>query len=145
VIGVAGDHAAVETRQAVIALLKERGLQVRDFGTHDRESCDYPDFVIPCAEALARGELDRAVVFCGSGIGASICANKVRGVRAALCLEAEQAALCRKHNDANCLALAGRLRSIEQNLEYVRIWLEAEFEGGRHERRIGKLHERTGC
>jgi ribose 5-phosphate isomerase B len=144
-IGVASDHAAFELKAAVVAALKAAGHELRDFGTHSPESCDYPDTVLPCAEALGRGELELAVVMCGSGLGASIAANKVRGVRAALCLEPEQAGLARRHNDANCLALSGRLRSIGQNLELLGCWLDAAFEGGRHQRRVDKIHRRTGC
>lgn len=144
-IGVASDHAAWELKGRVVEALQAAGWQVRDFGAHGPEPCDYPDTILPCAEALAAGELELAVVMCGSGIGASIAANKVRGVRAALCLEPEQAELARRHNDANCLALAGRQRGADFNLDLLRRWLDAEFEGGRHARRVAKIHERTGC
>jgi len=145
VIGLAADHAAVELKARLAAYLAERGWMVRDFGAHGAEPCDYPIHVVPCAQALARGELDLAVVACGSGVGASICANKVRGVRAALCLEPEQAALARRHNDARCLALAARLRRPEENLALLAAWLDAAFEGGRHERRVRLIHELTDC
>jgi len=145
VIGLASDHAAWELKAALAARLRGRGWTVRDFGCHGPESCDYPETIVPCAQALSRGELERAVVACGSGIGASICANKVPGVRAALCLEEEQALLSRRHNDATCLVLAARLRSVEQNLSLLEAWLSGEFEGGRHERRVQRLHELTCC
>jgi ribose 5-phosphate isomerase B len=145
VIGIASDHAAFDLKLAVLIWLKDQGFEVRDFGTHSTASFDYPETIVPCAQALSRGECTRAIVMCGSGIGASICANKVKSVRAALCLEAEQAKLSRQHNDANCLVLSGRLRSIEINLDFVRIWFQEEFEGGRHQRRIDLLHEQTGC
>jgi len=145
VIGLASDHAAWELKAALAARLGALGWTVRDFGCHGPEACDYPDTVVPCVQALARGELDYAVVACGSGIGASICANKVPGVRAALCLEEEQARLSRRHNDARCLVLAARLRGAEHNLGLLEAWLSEEFEGGRHERRVRRLHELTGC
>ncbi|MFA7332569.1 MAG: RpiB/LacA/LacB family sugar-phosphate isomerase [Candidatus Delongbacteria bacterium] len=145
VIGLAADHAAWDLKRALAARLHALGWTVRDFGTHGPAACDYPDVVVPCAQALARGELDLAVVACGSGIGASISANKVQGVRAALCLEPEQARLSRRHNDARCLVLAARLRDEEQNLALLEAWLAEDFEGGRHERRIRLLHELTQC
>lgn len=145
VIGVAADHAAFEARLAVIRHLLGLGWQVRDFGCLEPDPMDYPDTVVPCARALARGELDRAIVLCGSGIGASISANKVAGVRCALCLDEEMGRLSRRHNDARCLALSGRLRSIEQNLAIVDAWLDTDFEGGRHQARLDKLHGMTGC
>ena len=145
VIGLAADHAAFELKRELAAWLKERGWTVRDFGAHSSEAVDYPDLVVPCARALAAGELQLAVVACGSGIGASICANKVAGVRAALCLEPDQARLSRQHNDANCLALSGRLRSAAQNLALLEAWLGAAFEGGRHAERVRKIHESTQC
>jgi ribose 5-phosphate isomerase B len=145
VIGLATDHAAFELKRALSARLRESGWTVRDFGAHSADPVDYPDLVVPCARALAAGELDLAVVACGSGIGASISANKVAGVRAALCLEPEQARLARRHNDARCLVLAARLRTPEQNLELLEAWLGATFEGGRHEARVRKIHELTHC
>ena len=145
VMGLAADHAAFELKGELTAWLKARGWTVRDFGTHSPEAVDYPDVVLPCARALAAGELQGAVVACGSGIGAAICANKVPGVRAALCLEPEQAALARRHNNADCLVLAGRLRSTAQNIALLEAWLTASFEGGRHERRVRKIHQATRC
>ena len=145
IIGIASDHAAFDLKGRLCAFLKEQGAMVRDFGPHSPEACDYPAFVVPCAQALASGELDLAVVACGSGIGASISANKVKGVRAALCLEVEQGILSRQHTDARCLVLAARLRGMEQNLAIVEAWLAAAFEGGRHQRRIELLHQLTAC
>lgn len=145
VIGIAADHAGYLLKQELCGVLKQAGWQVRDFGTHGEAACDYPDVIVPCAQALARGEFERAIVICGSGIGASISANKVRGVRAALCLEAGQAENSRRHNNANCLVLAARERTNEQNAELVRIWLDAPFDGGRHDRRIRKIHQLTQC
>jgi ribose 5-phosphate isomerase B len=144
VIGVAADHGAFEARLAVIQHLAGRGWQVRDFGAFEPDPMDYPDTVVPCARALSRGELARAVVLCGSGIGASITANKVAGVRCALCLDETMGQLARRHNNADCLALSGRLRTIEQNLAILDAWLDTEFEGGRHQARLDKLHGLTG-
>ncbi len=145
VIGIASDHAAFDLKVRVGEWLTSQGYETRDFGSPSAESFDYPKAIVPCAQALSKGECSRIIVMCGSGIGASICANKVQGVRAALCLEAEQAKMSRLHNDANCLVLSGRLREIETNLEFVRIWFREAFEGGRHQRRIDQLHESTGC
>ncbi len=144
-IGVACDHAGLELKFAVIQALRERGFAVRDFGCHSAESMDYPDTVYPCASALSEGELQRAVVICGSGIGASITANKAKGVRCALCLEPEMGRLSREHNNANCLALAARMRDAALQLEILAAWLDEPFGGGRHEARVQKIHELSGC
>jgi ribose 5-phosphate isomerase B len=138
-IAFANDHAAYQQRDAVIAALNEAGHEVLDFGSKTSEPVDYPDFVAPAAEAVAAGQADRAVTMCGSGIGASIVANKVPGVRCALVTTPEDAELSRRHNDANALALSSRTVSLEANLEIVKRWLETPFDGGRHQRRIDKI------
>jgi ribose 5-phosphate isomerase B len=145
IIGLASDHAAYELKAALTVYLKNAGFQVRDFGTHSAESCNYPEFIYSCTAALKRGEIKRAIVACGSGIGASICANKTHKTRAALCLEAEQAEMSRRHNDANCLVLAGRIRSIKQNIAMADVWLKTEFDGGRHAERIELLQKLSDC
>jgi ribose 5-phosphate isomerase B len=138
-IAVASDHAGYAMKQQVIVSLKKRGFQVQDFGPFDEESMDYPDTIYPCAEAVGRGEFERGVVLCGSGIGASMVANKAPGVRAALVILPEHAALSRQHNNANILALSGRHCSVEQNLESLETWLTTDYEGGRHQQRIDKI------
>ena len=126
-------------KEKVRALLESLGHEVADFGTFSEEAVDYPLFVRPAAEAVARGECDRGVVFGGSGNGEAMTANKVRGVRCALCWNEESARLSRQHNDANVLSLGERLVPEELALSIVRIWLETGFEGGRHARRIALL------
>ena len=139
-IAIASDHAGFEYKERIRALLGELGHDVRDFGTYEGEKpVDYPDFIRPAAEAVARGEFDRGIVLGGSGNGEAIAANKVRGIRCSLCWNAESARLARLHNDANVLSLGQRLIKIETVLEIVRIWLETGFESGRHLLRIQKL------
>lgn len=138
-IAFANDHAAFAQRQAVLDALRGDGHEVLDFGTKTSEPVDYPDFVAPAAEALAAGQADRAIVMCGSGVGASIVANKVPGVRCALITRAEDAPLTRQHNDSNALALSGRGVAPETNIAIARAWLAAGFEGGRHQRRVDKI------
>jgi ribose 5-phosphate isomerase B len=126
-------------KKDVITWLHKSGWSVQDFGVFSEESVDYPDVIYPCAEAVGRGDFKRGIVICGSGIGASIVANKAPGVRAALVLLEEHARLSRMHNDANILALSGRHRTAQENLVFLRIWLTTEFEGGRHQRRVDKI------
>lgn len=138
-IAVASDHAGFAMKQQVILSLRERGLQVQDFGPFSDDSMDYPDTIYPCAVAVGRGDFQRGVVLCGSGIGSAIVANKAQGVRAALVLLPEHATLSRQHNNANVLALSGRHRTVEQNISLLATWLETDFEGGRHQGRIDKI------
>ncbi len=140
-IALGTDHAGYQLKEAVKALLISLGHEPVDFGTFSTETVDYPKFVRPAAEAVARGECERAVVFGGSGNGEAICANKVRGVRCALCWTEEVAALSRKHNDANVLSLGERVIPQETALAVVRVWLTTEFEGGRHANRIAQLDQ----
>ncbi|MEM9701166.1 MAG: ribose 5-phosphate isomerase B [Planctomycetota bacterium] len=138
-IALGTDHAGYELKEAVKALLLAAKHEVEDCGTHSAESVDYPDFVTPAARKVQTGECDRAVVFGGSGNGEAIAANRLRGVRCALCWNAETAALARRHNDANCLSLGARQLTQEEALKIVAVWLTEEFDGGRHARRIEKL------
>ena len=135
-IALGCDHAGFRYKEEIKRYLADRGHQVRDFGTHSEESVDYPRFVRPAAEAVARGECDRAVVLGGSGNGEAIAANRVRGVRCILAWNEESARLGRAHNDANALSLGQRLLPLATALEVVRIWLDTPFEGGCHERCI---------
>ena len=140
-IALGTDHAGYRYKERIKALLTELGHEVLDFGTHSEATVDYPVFVRPAAEAVARGEADRAVVLGGSGNGEAMCANRVKGVRCALCWSVETAELGRRHNDANVISLGARTISEETALEIVRVWLTTPFEGGRHERRIRMLDE----
>src|SRR5205085_11221823 len=139
-ISLGTDHAGFHYKEKVKTLLAELGHEVKDFGTFSEEPVDYPKFVRPAAEAVARGECERGVVFGGSGNGEAMTANKVRGVRCALCWSEESARLSRQHNDANVLSLGQRLIPQDLALQIVRIWLETPFEGGRHERRVEQLN-----
>ena len=135
-ISLGSDHAGFKLKESVKALLKELGHEVKDVGTFNEEPVDYPLFIRPAAELVARGECDRGIVFGGSGNGEAMVANKVHGVRCALCWSLESARLSRQHNDANVLSLGERLIAEDLALEIVRIWLTTEFDGGRHVRRV---------
>ena len=138
-IALASDHAGFEYKERIATLLRELGHEVRDFGTNSAESVDYPQFIRPAAEAVARGDADRGIVLGGSGNGEAIVANKVRGIRCALCWNEESARLSRQHNDANMCSLGQRLIPVETALAIVRAWLQTPFEGGRHARRIAQI------
>ena len=140
-VSLGTDHAGFHLKEKVKELLESLGHEVVDFGTFSDEAVDYPVFVRPAAEAVARGECERGIVFGGSGNGEAMTANKVRGVRCALCWSEESARLSRQHNDANVLSLGERLVPEELALAIVRIWLETPFEGGRHARRIAMLDQ----
>jgi len=133
------DHAAYELKQRLIAHVRSLGHEAVDFGTDSAEPVDYPDHVLPAAEAVASGDCDLAIVLGGSGNGEAMAANKVRGVRCALCWNDSTARLAREHNDANVLSLGARQVSAEEATRIVDAWLGATFEGGRHARRIGKI------
>jgi len=135
-IGIGSDHAGFEYKEKIREFLQNLGHAVTDFGTHSNAPVDYPLFIRPVAEAVANGQFERGVVLGGSGNGEAIVANRVRGVRCALCWNADSARLARQHNDANVISLGQRMMSQETALEVVKIWLETPFEGGRHQRRI---------
>ena len=139
-IALGSDHAGFRYKEKVKELLLSLGHQVKDCGTFDEQPVDYPLFIRPAAEAVARGECERAIVFGGSGNGEAMAANKVKGVRCALCWNEESARLARQHNDANVLSLGERMIPLELALQIVRIWLETPFDGGRHERRVEELN-----
>ena len=138
-IAIASDHAGFRLKEELKLLIRELGHEVRDFGTNSEGPVDYPDFIIPAAEAVAGGEADRAVVLGGSGNGEAMVANKVPGVRCALCHDATTARLARAHNDANAVALGQRITGAEVAKDIVRVFLETAFEGGRHQRRVDKM------
>src|SRR5580692_2922403 len=138
-ISIGSDHAGFEYKENIRGLLSALGHEVRDFGTFDTEPVDYPLFIRPTAEAVARGEFERGIVLGGSGNGEAIVANKVRGVRCALCWSLETAQLGRQHNDSNVLSIGQRMISEDLALEIVKVWLVTPFEGGRHIRRIAEI------
>ncbi len=138
-IGICSDHAGFELKSAVMAHLRTKGIEVKDFGTYSTGSCDYPDFAHPCAEALEKGEVYPAIAMCGSGNGIAMTLNKHQGVRAAICWLPELAELARQHNDANCLVLPARFIDEKMALELVDLFLAAGFEGGRHVGRVEKI------
>lgn len=133
------DHAAFALKQALLPAMRDLGHEVDDFGCESEESCDHADFSIPVAEAVARGDYDGAVLACGTGQAMSMGANKVPGIRAALCVTPEMARLARAHNNANILVLAGRLLSQEDSRAIFDAWSSTPFEGGRHGRRMGMI------
>jgi len=142
-IAIGSDHAGFAYKEQVKALLQQLGHEVRDFGTHSNAPVDYPEFIRLVAEAVARGECDRGIVLGGSGNGEAIVANKVRGIRCALCWSLDTARWAREHNDANVLALGQRTIPTDLALEIVRVWLATPFAGGRHAERVNEI-ERPG-
>jgi len=138
-IALGADHAGFELKEALKSWLIDRGYQVLDLGTHGSESVDYPDYAAQVAEAVADGKVERGVLVCGTGIGMAMTANKVPGIRAALCSDGFTARMSREHNDANVLALAGRLMESDMAVDILQLWLETEFSGGRHSRRLSKI------
>lgn len=138
-ISLGCDHGGLELKETIKAHLLERGFEVEDFGTYSKESCDYPDFARPAAEAVASGACERGILVCTTGIGVSITANKVKGVRCALLSDLMSAKMTRQHNDTNMMALGQGVVGPMLALQIVDIWLDTAFEGGRHQRRIDKM------
>lgn len=138
-IAIACDHAAVGLKKEIMQLLEEMGLSYQDFGTYSEDSCDYPVFGARAAQAVAGGVCEKGIVICGTGIGISLAANKVKGIRCALCGDPLSAELTRRHNDANMLAMGARIIGPELAKSIVRTFLTTPFEGGRHQRRVDML------
>jgi ribose 5-phosphate isomerase B len=138
-IAIGSDHAGFRYKEVLKAVLLGDGHSVRDMGTDSEQPCDFPDFVRPVAEAVARGEFERGIVLGGSGNGEAIVANRVRGVRCGLCWNEQVAIWNRTHNDGNCLAIGQRTIAQDEAVKIVRVWLSTEFEGGRHIARIRKI------
>ena len=132
-IAIACDHAALEMKRDLLGLLDEMGLAYHDYGTYDEKSCDYP---VMAAKAVTSGECDRGILICGTGVGMSLAANKVKGIRCVVCSEPYSAELSRRHNDTNMLAVGARVIGPELARMIVRTWLTTAFEGGRHQRRV---------
>ncbi len=140
-LAIGSDHGGFELKNHIIKHLEERGVSYRDFGCYDENSVDYPDIAKAVGEAVAGGEYDRGILICGTGIGISIAANKVPGIRAALCADVYSAQMTKRHNNANIICLGGRVVGRELACMIVDAWLDAEFEGGRHQNRIDKIHQ----
>ena len=138
-IALACDHGAYDLKEALKKHLEAKGLTCKDFGCYSKESCDYADFAAPAARAVASGECDRGIVCCTTGIGVSITANKIKGIRCALVSDLMTARLTRQHNDTNVLAMGAGVIGEKLALEIADVWLETAFEGGRHARRVAKL------
>jgi ribose 5-phosphate isomerase B len=140
-IGIGSDHAGFDYKEKIKLFVEKLGHDIHDFGTHSEDPVDYPLYIRPVAEAVARGEYDRGIVLGGSGNGEAIVANRIAGIRCALCWNVETALLSRKHNNANMLSVGARMLSAEQTLEIVRVWLTTPSDGGRHLRRIEQIDE----
>ena len=138
-IALAADHAGFDEKEKIKATLTEMGIDFVDLGTTSTDSVDYPDYALKVGRAVAGGEVDQGLLVCGSGTGMAIAANKVHGVRAAVAWSPEIARLAREHNNANVLSLPARFLNDEQAKDIVKAWFEADFEGGRHERRVEKI------
>ena len=140
-IAIGSDHGGFVLKEKIIKFLEENNYHYRDFGTYDEVSVDYPDYALQVAEAIAQGDFDRGILVCGTGIGIGIAANKVPGIRAALCHDTFSARASREHNDANILTLGERVIGPGLALDIVKVWLESEFSGGRHSKRVDKIRD----
>lgn len=138
-IAIGSDHRGYESKTRIVSILNQLGHEVHDVGPHSRDSVDYPDFAFEVARAVSEGRADRGILICATGIGMCIAANKVKGVRAAPCHDSITAEMSRRHNNANVLCLSADLLGDELIGRMARIWLETEFEGGRHARRVEKI------
>jgi ribose 5-phosphate isomerase B len=138
-IAVGTDHAGYKLKEAIKARLEAEGYVVDDYGTDSEEAVDYPDFIRPAAESVAKGENDLGIVLGGSGNGEAIVANKIKGIRCAVCWNEESARLAREHNNANVISIGARMVSEDEGIRIVDTWLKSEFQGGRHQRRIEKI------
>lgn len=142
-IAIGADHGGFKLKEKIIEYLRGKNLEFKDFGTFDEESCNYPEITKKIATEVAKGSFDRGILVCGTGIGMSIAANKVKGVRAALCSDTFSAKASRGHNDANILCLGQRVLGEGLALEIVETWLDSEFEGGRHKIRVDMIEEQV--
>jgi ribose 5-phosphate isomerase B len=140
-VAIAADHGGFKLKEEIKAMLSSMNIEFQDFGCECEQSVDYPDYALPVAEKVAAGEFDRGILVCGTGIGMSIAANKIPGIRCALVHDTFSARATREHNDSNVLAMGERVIGPGLALDIVKIWLETEFQGGRHERRVEKVKE----
>jgi len=138
-IAIGSDHGGFELKEKIYKYLKDNGYDIKDFGIYENKSVDYPDIAKVVCESILSGECDKGILLCGTGIGISIAANKIRGIRAALCSDIYSARMTKMHNNANVIALGGRVLGEDVAIEIVKAWLGSEFEGGRHEKRIQKI------
>jgi ribose 5-phosphate isomerase B len=138
-IALASDHAGYELKKGIAAYLAQKGIQHQDLGCGPEEKVDYVDYAVKAARMIVSGDCERAILVCGTGLGMAIVANKYKGVRATPCSDEYTAEVSRSHNDSNCLTLGGRIIPLDEALFIVQIWLETEFEKGRHQRRIDKI------
>jgi ribose 5-phosphate isomerase B len=145
IIAVASDHAGFDKKQVILKYFKEKGIAYKDFGNFSNESVDYPEFGHAIASAIENGEYETGITFCGSGQGISIVANKHQNVRSAICWNAEIAALAKQHNNANICSVPGRFVSDDEAIAIVEAYLNAEFEGGRHARRVAQIPLNNKC
>jgi ribose 5-phosphate isomerase B len=139
-LGMASDHAGLELKRALMSELEKRGVVMREFGTTTSDSCDYPDFAHAVGRAIEGGEIERAILVCGTGVGMSIAANRHAAVRAVVCSEPLSARMARQHNDANVLCIGARVIGVGTAIDIVDAFLAAEFEGGRHATRVAKIN-----
>ena len=139
-IAIGSDHAGYSLKVEIVKYLNENGYEVKDYGTHDGDnSVDYPDYGLAVAEAIINGECEKGIIICGTGLGISMSANKISGIRAAVCTDSNMAKMSREHNDANVLALGSRVVGVGLALDIVETWLKCEFLGGRHKTRVDKI------
>lgn len=138
-VAIASDHGGINIREEIKSLLEELNIEYVDFGCECKTSVDYPDYALPVAEKVANGEFDKGILICGTGIGMSIAANKVKGIRCALVHDTFSAKATREHNDSNILAMGERVIGPGLARDIAKIWLSTDFEGGRHENRVGKI------
>lgn len=139
-LAIGCDHGGFELKEHILKHLKNKGLEVKDFGCYDENSVDYPDIAEKVGRAVSSGECESGILICGTGIGISIAANKIKGIRAALCSDVYSAKMTKEHNNANIICMGGRVIGRELAFMIVDTWLEAEFQGGRHQARIEKIH-----
>ena len=144
-VAIGSDHAGYQLKTIISNYLNNKNFSILDKGTNSPDSVDYPDYAVAVAHSVSTKESDVGILICGSGVGVSIVANKIKNCRAALCLNTEMAELSRLHNDANILCLGERLTNEKDAIKIVEKWIETEFEGGRHQRRVDKIHNLTGC
>lgn len=140
-VAIGNDHAGYELKGEIVKILQNNNYEVVDFGTCDSKSVDYPDYGLQVAEAVKNGDCDKGIIICGTGIGISVSANKVPGIRAALCTNSFMARLSREHNNANVLALGARIVGLDLAIDIVETWLKTEFLGDRHQRRLDKIED----
>ena len=140
-VALGSDHGGFTLKEEIKSYLEKEGIEYKDFGTNSTDSCDYPDIALPVAQGVASGEFDRGILICGTGIGIGIAANKVRGIRAALCHDTFSARASREHNDANILTMGERVIGRGLALDIVDVWINTDFSGGRHQRRVDKIND----